>query len=203
MFWGDGGRAETCFANLEARKPKYASHFGHSITGTMTDSVASEVDVLRVGYRLGCFTKSQIARWADQQIAATDEPSLTLIELSMNQQLEPRALLKCFDSLGHPEAECTVLTEIGLVGLAFRTNKLTAEMAVRSLWSLVDRPGITEAQRSTIYWLDDACDLALEGIFGTMSDVARELRELIAEPTEELLRRHLQLFVLMQLPLDE
>ncbi len=41
---------------------------------SMSDAAATEADVLRCGYDVGYFDKSDIIAWADRQIAASDAP---------------------------------------------------------------------------------------------------------------------------------
>lgn len=162
----------------------------------MVDELVSlEADVLRIGFKLGFFGKPDIARWADRQIAAIDEPSPELIDLSMNQRVDPHDLLKLLEAFGQTDSRQRVETEIGFLGLLLSSQRITVERAIRALWSLVHAPGITDEQQSQIAYLDDGYDFALAGTYATMSEIEAELRAFVTPYADQLVRNHPQLFV--------
>lgn len=66
---------------------------------------------------------------------------------------------------------------IGMVGKLYRAGKASLESCVRGLFSLVldNRDNaLTNEEMGTIYWLDDAYDLAVRGTYGTVEDVKKE-----------------------------
>ncbi len=157
-------------------------------------TAAVEADVLRIGFGIGYFTKADIARWADRQIAAVDAPSEGLIDLSMNQHIDPYDLLKLLDAVSQRDAERKVAAEIGFIGLLVASNRMTTGRAMRSLFAIAHSDGITDEQRSRIYHLDDDYDCALAGTYGTMAEVEHGLREFISTHTEQLVSTYPQLF---------
>ena len=164
----------------------------------MDERASLEADVLRSGFKLGFFGKPDIERWADRQIAAVDEPSLELIDLSMNQRVDPHDLLKLLEAVGQTDARQKVETEIGFLGLLLSSRRITVEKAIRSLWSLVYAPGITDEQQSQIYYLDDGYDLALAGTYGTITEIEVELRAFVTPYADKLVRNHPQLFATLE-----
>ena len=60
----------------------------------ISNVTSTEANVLRCGYDVGYFNKSDIAQWADRQIEACDVPSDALLDLSMNRRLDPLDVIK-------------------------------------------------------------------------------------------------------------
>ena len=174
-------------AVVDSRIPRANLHIS-------TKAAAIEADVLRIGFDIGFFNKADIARRADRQIAAINEPSLQMIELSMNQDVDPHDISKYLSSISQTDEQWKVAAHIGFIGLLYASQRLTTEKAVRSLWSLVYAPGITDEQRSDIYYLDDAYDLADAGHYGTMAELERDLREFVSSHANNLLLNHPHLF---------
>ena len=59
-------------------------------------------------------------------------------------------------------------------------GRLTHKKAARLLWRLREEPSLTQEEWETIYVLDDAYDLALEGIWGTPAHVCAQIEEFLA-----------------------
>lgn len=157
-------------------------------------TAAIEADVLRLGFGIGYFTKADIARWADRQIAAVDAPSEELIDLSMNQHTDSYDLLKLLDAVSQKDAERKIAAEIGFIGLLVASNRMTTGRAIRSLFALVHSDGVTDEQRFRIYHLDDEYDHALAYPGGTMAEVEHGLREFVSSHADQLVSAYPQLF---------
>jgi len=160
----------------------------------MSTDAATEADVLRCGYDVGFFDKSDIARWADQQIAAIDAPSMALIDLSMNRQLHPLDVMKLLRNFGQSNPSAIIEAQLGFIGLLLSTNRMSVELAIRGLWSLIHEPGVTDEQQSQIYYLDDGYDLAIAGTYGTMADIDRDLRRFVTPYSQVLATKYPDLF---------
>jgi hypothetical protein len=144
-------------------------------------SIADDADILRCGYNMGYFDKPDIERWADSQIAAIDTPADDLLNLSMIRETHPVDVLNSLKSLSaHTPPEQSVATQIGFIGLCYCEGKITLEAAVRALFGVREEIGVSSEQKSAIYWLDDAYDLALAGYYGTRDEVEVELRRFVS-----------------------
>jgi hypothetical protein len=146
-----------------------------------------EADVLWCGYDVGYFDKSDIARWADRQIAAVENPCTELLDLSMIRHTHPLDVMKLLRSLASADARATIQTRIGFIGLLYDKRRLTSQLAIRALFALAHEPGVTADEKSQIYYLDDGYDLAIAGTYGTMNDIQRQLKD-FASPYAEQLR---------------
>lgn len=160
----------------------------------MDERASQEAEVLRTGFKLGFFGKRDIERWADRQIAAVDEPSSALIDLSMNQRLTSDDVLTLLEVVGQFDARQSVETEIGIIGLLLSSRRIAVFEAVRFLWPLVYASGVTDAQASRICDLDHGYDLALEGIHGTTGQIESELRNFVTTYAGKLVRDYPELF---------
>lgn len=152
----------------------------------MSNVMSAEADVLRCGYNVGFFDKSDVEAWADRQIEASTYPCTELLDLSMTRQTHPLDVMNLLRSFGPPDPATTIQTQIGFIGLLLAKNKISTELAIRGLWSLVHEPGTTHEQQSQIYCLDDGYDLAVAGTYGTMDDIERELHDFVSPYAEQL-----------------
>jgi len=160
----------------------------------MANAMSIEADVLLCGYDVGFFDKTDIERWADHQIAIIDEPSTELLDLSMIRNTHPLDVMNTLRKLGSADPLTSVQTRIGFIGLLFDKNRIDTRLAIRGLWSLILESGITDAQKSQIYYLDDGYDLAVAGTYGSLDDVERELRDFVTPYADRLAEEHPRLF---------
>jgi len=73
----------------------------------------------------------------------------------------------------------TIEMQIGFLGLLYDAKRIALEKAIHGLFALVHDQGVTDDQRSMIYWLDDGHDLAIAGTYGTVSQVEAEFRSFV------------------------
>jgi hypothetical protein len=146
----------------------------------------AEAEVLRCGYNVGFFDKSDIVKWADRQIEVTDNPSAALLDLSMIRQTHPLDVMKLLRCFGPTEPANSIEIQIGFIGLLLAKQRITTHLAIRGLWSLIHETGITDEQQSQIYFLDDGYDLAIAGTYFTLEGIDRDLREFVTPYAERL-----------------
>jgi hypothetical protein len=156
-------------------------------------AMANEAEVLRCGYRTGYFTKADIARWADRQIEAIEEPRSELLDLSMIRQTHPLDVMKLLQSVGAGGPADTIEMELGFIGLLREERRVSPELAVRGMLTLAHEPGTTADQCSEIYRLDDACDCAIAGTYGSINEVEQELDSFVSPYARKLAERYPQL----------
>lgn len=156
-----------------------------------------EADVLRCGYEVGYFDKSDIIRWADTQIEECDSPSTTLLDLAMIRTTDPIDVMNLLRSIGSPESSIAIETQLGFLGLLVTTGAISMERAVRGLFWLVHDEGLTEEQQKQIYYLDDGYDLAAQG-YSSMDDIERDLLKLVTPYAEQLAGKYPQLIPSMK-----
>jgi hypothetical protein len=159
----------------------------------MSDLVSTEANVLRYGYAVGYFEKSDIAQWADRQIEACDVPSDALLDLSMNRRLDPLDVVKLLQSFGEADPAASIQIQIGLLGLLLVKQSISIQMAIRGLWKLVHEPDVTSEEQRAIYLLDEEYNVAAAGYHGTLDNVDRELRGFIMPYAERLAEQFPQL----------
>ena len=152
--------------------------------------MSTEADILRCGYNVGFFEKSDIANWADRQIEAIDDPCNALLDLSMIQRTHPLYVMNLLRSLGSTDSSATIETQIGFIGLLLTQRRITMQVAIRGLWTLVHEPNINEEQRSHIYFLEDGYDLAAAGTYGTIDDIERELYNFVFPYAQRLTEQY-------------
>ena len=149
-----------------------------------------EAAVLRCGYNVGFFDKTDLVTWADHQIEASANPSAKLLDLSMIRQTHPLDVMNLLRSLGPTDPATSIQTQIGFIGLLLAKQRITSQLAIRGLWALVHDPGTTEEQQSQIYFLDDGYDLAVAGTCGTMDDIEQGLRDFVTPHAEQLAEQY-------------
>jgi len=149
-------------------------------------SISLEANILRCGYDVGYFDKSDIARWADRQIAAIDDPCTELLDLSMNRNTHPFDVMQLLRSLGAADPAATIQAQIGFIGLLYDKQELTTQRAIRGLFALVHESGITEDEKSQIDYLDDGYDLAAAGSYGTIDEIERDLKDFVSPYAQRL-----------------
>lgn len=160
----------------------------------MPDSISTEANVLRCGFEVGYFDKPDIARWADRWILTLEEPCDELFDLSLNRRLDPIDIESLFRKLSSPEPDLPVQTRFGFIGLLYDEKKTSAQYVARQLFLSVHQPGITREEASRIYYLDDGCDLAYSGQYGTVDQINRELGEFLSPYAKQLVSQYPQFF---------
>ena len=155
--------------------------------------MSTEADVLRCGYDVGFFDKSDIERWADCQITAIDNPPTELLDLSMVRQTHPIDVMNLLRTLGAVDPATTIQIQIGFLGLLREKHKINTQLAIRGLWALVHESGITQEEESQIYYLDDGFDLAITGTYGTIHDIERDLNDFVSPYAKRLVQQYPQL----------
>jgi hypothetical protein len=151
----------------------------------MSDLVSTEANVLRCGYDVGYFDKSDIAQWADRQIEACDVPSDALLDLSMNRRLDPLDVIKLLQAFGEADPAASIQTQIGFIGLLLAKQRISAKLAIQGLWGLMREPGVTDEQQGQVYYLDYGYDLAESGHW-TWDDIDRALRDFFTPYSDRL-----------------
>jgi hypothetical protein len=158
-----------------------------SVTGNM---MSAEAGVLRCGYEAGYFQKADITRWADRYIAELPEPCIELLDLSMIRETPPSDVVKLLQALESLTPSAIIEARIGFVGLLRNERALSTRAAVRGLFPLAREPGTTADQKSEIYSLDDAYDLATARIYGTMEEVEKLLASLVGPYSRRLAEQY-------------
>jgi hypothetical protein len=171
--------------HLDVVWPNWHKHGVHDMSH-LPDSAVAEADLLLCGYEVGYFDKSDIAQWADRQIAAIANPSAELLDLSMIRHTYPIDVMNLLRSLGSPDLNVRIQNQIGFIGLLYGEKKLTLQRAIGGLLSLVHQPGLTQEQRSQIYYLDDGYDLAVAGAYGTLAQIERDFSNFVSPYTQRL-----------------
>ena len=164
----------------------------------MTTPCHIDADVLRCGYAIGYFNEGDIVIWADHLILATSNPSAELLALSMIVLNKTCSIdvMNLRQSLSQIDSANSMQTQIGLLGGRLAKSSITFRGAFNALWALRDEEGITDEQRSQIYYLDDSYDHAIAGTWGVVKDVDRELEEFVTPYAERLAEQfpHLRSF---------
>lgn len=74
----------------------------HMSKMTQSLSVNEQISYLKVGIELGIFSVSDVAQWADDQIATQEEPAYELIELSLMSDSNRYEIAISYFELGRP-----------------------------------------------------------------------------------------------------
>lgn len=149
---------------------------------------------MRCGFNVGYFDKSDVAQWADRWILALEEPCDELFDLSMNRSMAPIDLAILLRNMGSSEPTFLVATSIGFVGLMYGEKRFSTQHAAKELYSLAHQEGITPEEASRITYLDDGCDLAYSGLYGSIEQIKRELSQFVSPYAERLISQFPQLF---------
>lgn len=151
------------------------------------NTIALEAAVLCCGYNMGFFHKGDIEHWAEKLIEACDDPSTTILDLAMIGKTNPIDVMNLLRSLSTTIGpEVFIMSQIGFIGLRLIEKKITVREAIGGLWSLIRQQGITKEEEMSIYCIDDGCDLALAGTYGTISDVESEFFAFVTPYAQKL-----------------
>lgn len=148
---------------------------GHSTEQSPCDQ--EQAAILAVGLRLGLVERHEVIAWADQQILATDEPSLRLIDLADMREAHSLDVWGALSALASGRSELDALP----AALARYTYRLREAPKLRRGVARVLSTLVSEARYDVPAWLDPAIgldasyDLAASGTWGTVAEADAEL----------------------------
>jgi hypothetical protein len=157
-------------------------------------TIGAQAAFLCCGYNVGYYSTSDIEWWAIQQIDAMDEPPLAIIDLATLRDTNPIDVMNLLRSLGGTlSSSLTTEMRIGFLGLLYDVKRISLNTAIGGLFALVHDDGVTDDQRSMIYWLDDGCDLAIAGTYGTIGQVEADFRSFVRPYADSLKAQKIEL----------
>ena len=135
------------FTNNEHHPVAFSPIRGSACSKNLMKKNTRDVNVLRVGFMTGYYTRYDVSCWVDEQILKEDQPSNKLIELSLlktkNEQ-EIEFLLRQLGDARDPVQDFKYA--IGFVGLLFETRKLSLSVAVQTLFNKPIAMGLLTSQ---------------------------------------------------------
>jgi hypothetical protein len=146
----------------------------------------SEAEALIVAYRAELVRRSDVIAWADRVIEQEAQPDPAIVEVALASRVDDSELHRRLDAVeGEPDR--TEVATLVLSRLADRRSGGTASVGeiVGSLYrlALYDRGTFSENDRSTMFLLKDAFELAEMG-YGDVEGVGAQI--------DAFLSRHLR-----------
>lgn len=157
--------------------------------------IGHQAAILCCGYNMGYYKEADIERWAEQQIANMDDAPLPLIELATIHGMYPVDVMNLLRTLcGAVPPSVIVEAQIGFLGLLYDSKEIPVQRATGELLSMaVHGKGMTDHQLSMSYCLDDMCDLALMGTYGTVAQVESEFRSFVQPYVDKLKAQEIEM----------
>ncbi len=140
-------------------------------------SLKKQALLLRVGFDLGRYSRSDVSDWVTAEIMEADQIDGPLLELGTLAGKSDEDISGLLRDLAGPVPEgLAARVEVGLVGRLVEAGTMKLEPAIRRLLSLVYE-GLDEEEQGCIFQLDDAYDLAAAGTYGTMEQVRNDFTD--------------------------
>ena len=153
-------------------------------------TIEVQATILCGGYEVGYYTTVDIERWAMQQIDASEQPSLAVIDLANLRDTNPIDVIGLLRSCaGTLSPSLTIETQIGIFGLLYDAKRISLEKAVEKVCSLVYEEGVTQDQQRSMSWLGEFHYVAANEMYGTLAQVEAEFRSFV-QPYADLFRAH-------------
>ena len=146
-------------------------------------STARELVTLRLGFEEGLFTRDDVRTWVDLEIVRVRELPAALLELSTLTHKSDHEIVELLRAL-EPDVSAAIQANVAVavLGAQYLAGRVTLRDAVSRLYSMAAfNEGLSEDERSLIYELDSALDLAAESIYGTLEEVRTQLDAFFAE----------------------
>lgn len=143
----------------------------------------SDSETLRLGLITGLIDVTMVVEWADQQILsdrADEAPALLDLSLASRKSVaEVVSLLGEVPGLVEPEAIGRRL--VGMLAAKFRAGEIGVVATARTMCRILLEGYAPDAEfESDAYIVYDRVDLALEGTYGTLQDVALDVSEVLS-----------------------
>jgi hypothetical protein len=131
---------------------------------------------LLVGLQEGFHSISDAVTWADAEIVRFERPSDALMDLAMalsDRQVDAHAVLR--DLIGTPEPRQVVEIRLAFIYRMLMDRAISLDAATRRLYALTSDDGLFPEERDSLYYFDDAYELAMNGTFGSTEKVLEEV----------------------------
>ncbi|MFF2153804.1 protein kinase [Paenibacillus chitinolyticus] len=138
------------------------------------NSLASLAYVYMLGLGCGIWSKKEVIDWCDKVIEVKENPPYEIIEVSLMSNEKMDAIEgKLFEFSKNAEDNHFVKILFGALYEKIKHNQLDVEQAVKCSTRLLVQTGLSyEEGYYNLYSMDDSLELAKDGVYGDLSEVA-------------------------------
>ncbi|HDR3491782.1 TPA: hypothetical protein QCN73_003245 [Bacillus wiedmannii] len=140
-------------------------------------------EVLRIGFQIGLFSKTEVIKWADHTIETLDSPSIEIIEvaLSSNNKLVD-IVSKLKNIKGTYDKKLPVKIIMGLLWKEFMINEENVLKIQPYISDLIHNnccEGFDYVDKQ-LYNFNEKVKLAADNIYGTLEDISQEIKSFLS-----------------------
>ncbi|MFK8013470.1 MAG: hypothetical protein AB8B80_15635 [Marinicellaceae bacterium] len=138
---------------------------------------------IRIGYRLGVYDYDDVQNWVNFQVLQKDEINNELLDLSFTKRNDNHEIYSLLCTIpGSSEDDESLISALGdLKDVELNNLKFCCKLAEKLYAYYVDKDYEVDEKLNEISFLDDAYDLALQGIGDTVESWHARFREFIYE----------------------
>ena len=130
------------------------------------------LEVFRLGLHTRILERQVVVEWADQLVMQEEAPDYFLIELSLGSRSNINDFIRLLDEyIGEIKPDVSKRVVLGCLHHLYISSQITLQKAVQAIDWLVMHVDYSEEEHSFMAGVNDAHNLADEGIYGSFSDI--------------------------------
>jgi len=155
--------------------------------------IKEQTEVRRLGLYIGLFKPKDIVAWVDKLIEEADIPDNALVDISLfGESKGINFIISKFEEVKgvYSKHEPTkVIVQMLYKSLVEDSSNNNAEKISRMMFNLTSIDEVlSEDIKQRLYGIDDEFSLTFRGIYGTVENVIKEMKELLEEIERGLIR---------------
>ncbi|HLP04237.1 MAG TPA: hypothetical protein VK152_02300 [Paludibacter sp.] len=146
------------------------------VTTTNPRDFIELLEVFSIALTNGLLDKEEVIKWADNIITQDEEPDYFIIELSLCGHKSINDIVSLINEyVGQDKPKISGRIFLGLLYRAYLTGHIKLDKVTRAIYWIVWEDRLTEDEKSLIYGIDEDYDCAIDGIYGSVEIVEKEV----------------------------
>lgn len=134
------------------------------------------LEVFSIALTNGILGKKEVIKWADNIISQDEKPDYFIIELSLCGHKSINDIISLINEyVGQDKPIISGRIFIGLLYEAYLTGQIKLNQVTRAIYWIIWEDRLTEDERDLIYGIDEDYECAIDGIYGTIENVEKEV----------------------------
>jgi hypothetical protein len=134
------------------------------------------LEVFRLCLMKGLLDKQEVIRWADDIILQDEQPAYFVIELSLCGSKSVKDMVSLIHSfVGEPRPVVSGRVILGFLFAQYSQKVISLRTVTAAIYGLLWETEWNETEKRFMYGLDDAFDCAVNGIYGTVEEVEKDV----------------------------
>ena len=141
-----------------------------------------EAEYLQLALAMGLIDPGAVIDWADNMIAAVDNPPIQVIDVSLAASRPATDIMDLLQAVpGDGDPAAAALRVLALFLQRFRAGRVSLERAVDMLWAYSNWAAVPEDERLQAANFTDALFCAQQGYYGTPNSVRAAVEAFLVE----------------------